>query len=241
MRLESDMPTEKDVKMISQKSYHGHRKRLRDRFGKSGFQGFHDYEILELILMYAIPRKDTKPIAKQLLKKLGTITAVLDADFDELQEIEGIGLDAARFIKIMREVIAIYFRSAAVRRKTFLQLDELVNYLRATIGGKSNEVLHVLYLNSKNELISAEDLGEGTVTEAAAFPRRVVESALRYKATAVILAHNHPGGLAEPSVNDDAITKTISDALKTVEIDLQEHMIISDDGYYSYRKTGFFD
>ena len=235
------MPADKEIKGNSNKPYYGHRERLRNKFTKSGFQGLHDYEILELLLIYAIPRKDTKPIAKELLEKFNSISGVLDADIEELQTVNGIGKDAARFIKIIRETIAVYFQSAALQRKVFLKLEDLVNYLRATIGGKSNEVLQVLYLNSKNELLDAEYLGEGTVTEAAAFPRRVVEAALRHRATSVILAHNHPGGLAEPSNNDDAITAAINDALKTVDIDLQEHVIISDDGYYSYRKNGYFD
>jgi len=176
-----------------------------------------------------------------LLEKFASVSGVLDADTEDLQTVNGIGKDAARYIKILRETIAKYFQSTALQRKVFLKLEDLVNYLKATIGGKSNEVLHVLYLNSKNELLTAENLGEGTVNEAAAFPRRIVESAIRHKATSVILAHNHPGGLSEPSVNDDVITGAINDALKTVNIDLQEHVIISDDGYYSYRKNGHFD
>ena len=109
------------------------------------------------------------------------------------------------------------------------------------IGGRTNEIVHVIYLNSKSELIHAEDLSEGTVTEALAFPRKIVEGALRYGATSVILAHNHPGGIAEPSESDDRLTKAVKEALKTVDISLQEHVIISDEGFYSYRKSGFFD
>lgn len=120
-------------------------------------------------------------------------------------------------------------------------LDELVDYLRAVIGDRSNEVVHVLYINSKNELIHAENLSEGTVSEAVAFPRKIVEGALKHKATSVIIAHNHPGGLPEPSESDDKLTEAVRQALKTVDVSLQEHVIISEDGYYSYRKSGYFD
>jgi DNA repair protein RadC len=229
------------IKMDNTKQTEGHRKRLRDKFVKSKFDGFHDYEIVELLLAYAIPRKDTKPIAKALLQKFKSIRQILDAPIEELKEIDGLGENVSVFLKIIRETIAKYFQDATLERKAFLKLDDLVAYLRATIGGKQNEILYALYLNSKNELLSAEDLGEGTVTEAVAFPRKIVESALRHKATSVIIAHNHPGGVAEPSKNDDAMTKAINDALKTVDVDLQEHIIINDDGFYSYRKNGFFD
>jgi len=229
------------MKMDGGKQTEGHRKRLRERFTKSKFDGFHDYEIIELLLTYAIPRKDTKPIAKALLQRFKTIRQILDLPTEELKQIDGLGESASVFLKIIRETIAKYFQDATHERKTFLKLDDLAAYIRATIGGRQNEILYALYLNSKNELISAEDLGEGTVTEAVAFPRKIVENALRYKATAVIIAHNHPGGVAEPSRSDDAMTKAIRDALKTVDVDLQEHIIISDDAFYSYRKNGFFD
>jgi DNA repair protein RadC len=222
-------------------TYEGHRNRLRKRFEKSGFHGFHNYEILELLLTYAMPRKDTKPVAKSLIAKFKTIQKVLDVSPEKLREVEGIGENSATFIKILRETISIYFRETAEDRKVFRTLNELVDYLKAFIGGRQNEVVHVLYFNSKNELLHSEDLGEGTVSEAVAFPRKIVEGALRHNATSVILAHNHPGGLAEPSDNDNRLTDAVRKALMTINVTLQEHIIISDDGFYSYRKSGYFD
>jgi DNA repair protein RadC len=219
----------------------GHRNRLRQRFEKSGFEGFHDYEILELLLTYAIPRRDTKPTAKALLEKFKTIQKVFDVPVEKIKEIDGIGENAALFIKILRETIAEYFRETATEKKVFTTLDELVNYLKAVIGGRQNEIVYALYLNSKNELLHSENLGEGTVSEAVAFPRRIVEIALKHNATSVILAHNHPGGLPEPSDNDNLLTNAVKKALMTMNISLQEHVIISDDGFYSYRKSGYFD
>jgi len=116
-----------------------------------------------------------------------------------------------------------------------------VDYFRAVIGGKPNEVMRVLYLNSKNRLIYAENLSEGTVSEAVAFPRKIVEGALKYRATTVIIGHNHPGGLPRPSENDDAVTGEINKALRTVGIALQEHIIVAPDGYFSYRQAGQLD
>jgi DNA repair protein RadC len=223
------------------KSYEGHRNRLRQRFVKAGFDGLHDYEILELLLAYAIPRKDTKPAAKALIKEFKTIQKVLDAPVEKLKDVEGIGENAAVFLKVIRDTISEYFESVAQDKKTFRTLDELVNYLRAVIGGNGNEIVRVLYLNSKNEMLHSENLGEGTVSEAVAFPRKIVESALKHNATSVILAHNHPGGLPEPSDNDNMLTDNVKKALMTVNIGLQEHVIISDDGFYSYRKNGYFD
>lgn len=223
------------------KSYEGHRNRLRQRFVKAGFDGLHDYEILELLLAYAIPRKDTKPAAKALIKEFKTIQKVLDAPVEKLKDVEGIGENAAVFLKVIRDTISEYFESVAQDKKTFRTLDELVNYLRAVIGGNGNEIVRVLYLNSKNEMLHSENLGEGTVSEAVVFPRKIVESALKHNATSVILAHNHPGGLPEPSDNDNMLTDSVKKALMTVNIGLQEHVIISDDGFYSYRKSGHFD
>jgi len=221
------MPKKEKVK----KHYHGHWERLRQRFMKSGFEGFHDYEILELLLTYAArPATDTKPVAKALLERFKTISNVLDAKPEELEQIHGVGSKAAQFFQILRGTISEYFKNKALERRAFLNLNDLVDYLRAVIGGKQNEIVHVLYLNSKNELLHCEDLGEGTVSEAVAFPRKIVEGVLKHGATSVIMAHNHPGGLPEPSYNDNLLINAVKKALSTVSVSLQEYVMISDDG-----------
>src|SRR3989337_2084349 len=139
----------------------GHRNRLRQRFLKSGFDGFHDYEVIELLLTYGIPRKDTKPIAKDLLRRYGTIPRVLDAPLEKLQEVDGIGDNAALFLRLLRETITEYFKGMVLERKAFKTLGELVEYLNAVIGGRQSETVNVLYLNTKNDLLHSEDLGEG--------------------------------------------------------------------------------
>jgi len=231
------MPEKEKIKP----SYLGHWNRLRQRFKQAGFEGFHDYEMIELLLTYVIHGKDTKPYAKALIEKFGSLSNILDARPEEIQEVTGIGPESALFFKTLRETVSKYLKDKAFEGKFFLNISDLVDYLKSQLGGKQNEVVHVLYLNSKNELLHAENLGEGTVSEAIAFPRRIVEEALRRNATSVILAHNHPGGLATPSDTDTSLTSAVKKALKTVEITLQEHIIISGDGYYSYRTNGFFD
>ena len=223
-------------------SYHEHRKRLRRRFEKSGFRGFHDYEVLELLLTYIIPRKDTKPTAKELIERFKHLPGVLSADMRELAQVNGIGPQAAKFLKIVDAFIGFYFDQKALSRDIeFTQLSQVVEYFRATVGRNLNEVMRVLYLNSQNRLIAAENLSEGTVSQAVAFPRTIVENALKHHATTIIIAHNHPGGLPEPSENDNAITQQIKNALHTVNITLQEHIIIAEDSFYSYRQSGILD
>ena len=223
-------------------SYHEHRKRLKQRFDKSSFKGFHDYEVLELLLTFVIPREDTKPAAKELIEKFKHLPGVLSAEMDELQQVNGIGPQAARFLKILDAFIAFYFdQKALLGAIQFTRLPELVDYFKATIGQSPNEVMRVVYLNSQNKLIAAENLTEGTVSQAVAFPRKIVEGALKHHATSVIIAHNHPGGLPQPSDNDNSITQQIKDALYTVNITLQEHIIVAEDGFYSYRQGGILD
>jgi len=222
--------------------YKDHRRRLRQKFEKSGFQGFHDYEVLELLLTFVIPRKDTKSTAKELIKRFRHLPGILSADVKELTQVSGIGPEASRFLKIVDAFIGFYFdQKALIDDIQFTQLPQLVDYCKATIGRNSNEVMRVLYLNSQNNLIAAENLSEGTVSQAVAFPRRIVEAALKHHATTVIITHNHPGGLPQPSDNDNTITHQIKNALQTVNITLQEHIIIAEDSFYSYRQNGILD
>jgi DNA repair protein RadC len=232
------MPRQAEISEYHRK----HRLRLRQRFDKSGFEGFHDYEVLELLLTYVIPVKDTKPTAKELLRKFKHLPGVLSADVKELTQVKGIGPEASLFLKIVDAFIGFYFDQKALGGDIqFKQLSQLVDYFRATIGRNPNEMMRVLYLNSQNKLIVAENLSEGTVSQAVAFPRRIVEAALKHHATTIIIAHNHPGGLPEPSENDNAITQQIKNALHTVNITLQEHIITAEDSFYSYRQSGSLD
>ncbi|MBA7479382.1 hypothetical protein ES707_14816 [subsurface metagenome] len=227
---------------VKKKQYLGHHKRLRDRFIKSGLVGFHDYEVLELLLTYIFPNRDTKPIAKDLLAKFKTLAGVFSADSEELQEIKGVGERTAVYLKLLNDTLGFVFEERARNEEIqFTKTAQLFEYFKATIGNKKNEVMRVVYLDSQNGLINAENLSEGTISEAVAFPRKIVEGALKYRAFSVIIAHNHPGGVAEPSDNDDKITEQIKNALETVGISLQDHLVITGDEYFSYKKTGYLE
>lgn len=238
MRLEEILSAE----AVKNKPYLGHYKRLRKRFIKSGLDGFHDYEVLELLLTFVISRKDTKPIAKDLLVKFKTLVGVFSADPEELQEIKGVGERTAVYLNLLNDTLGFVFEEKARTEEIqFAKTEQLFEYFKATIGNKKNEVMRAVYLDSQNRLIHAENLSEGTVAEAVAFPRKIVEGALKYRAVSVIIAHNHPGGVGEPSDNDDKITEQIKNALQTVNISLQDHLVIAEDEYFSYRKTGYLE
>ena len=217
----------------------GHRERLRKRFEKSGFEGFNDYEVLELLLTYTIPRKDTKELSKNLFKRFGSLKGILSADVNELKKIDGLGRQSAVFIKILNEFIKFYFEHQAEKNEIqFTTLDHIVKYLEGVIGNYKNEVVKVLYLNSENKMIHTELISEGTVNESYFNTRRIAVTALKYESTSVIVAHNHPDGKPEPSENDNIVTRKIAAALKVVDIDLQDHIIIANKGFYSYRAQG---
>lgn len=217
----------------------GHRQRLKARFAEGGFKGFHDYEVLELLLFYCIPQRDTKPLAKKLLKTFGSISRVLDAAPEEIMKVEGAGLSVAQYLQVVRSLFGAYFEDAAKHdAKQLTTMSGLVEFLRASIGHRQNEVLFAIFLNAKNEIVQTKEMSEGTVTQAAVYPRRIVEEALKCKATSLILAHNHPDGVAEPSDDDKRITDEIKKALATVEVSMQEHILLAGNEYYAFSRDG---
>ena len=212
----------------------GHRERLRDRFCKNGFAGFHEYEVLEFLLTFIFRQGDVKPIAKELIKTFGSFAQVLDAPLERLEKVPGMGKVSALSLVIFRESFAYYHNSKLITDKTQItKMSSLVEMLRANIGHKLNEILFAIFLNAKNEVLTTKELGEGTVSQTTAFPRKIVEEAITQKATSIILAHNHPGGIAEPSEHDVRITNEIQRALLLVEITLQDHIILANNEYYS--------
>ena len=223
----------------TQKSnYIGHRQRIKDKYKKSGIDGWLDYEVLELALSYAIARKDTKPIAKELITRFKTINGVLDADREELKSIPGISEHAALFFSLLKDIVILYLESG-LHNKNLLSSPEVVYaYLKASLKGSADEKFKTLFLNGSNQLIAVETLQTGTVNRSVVYPRKTVERALYNHAVAVIIAHNHPAGTLKPSQDDCAVTKTIKDALKTVEISLLDHIIITANGYFSFNEKG---
>jgi DNA repair protein RadC len=219
-------------------TYMGHRQRIKDKYEKSGIAGWLDYEVLELALSYAIARKDTKPIAKELITRFETINGVLDADSKELKSVSGLSEHTALFLKLLKDIAVLYLEKG-LHDKDLLSSPELVfNYLKASLKGCADEEFKALFLNGRNQLIAVEALQTGTVNRSAIYPRKIVERALYHHAVGVIIAHNHPAGTLTPSKEDGMVTKAIKDALKTVEISLLDHVIIGSNGYFSFNKKG---
>ena len=175
--------------------YSGHRQRLRDRFAMTGFSGFNDYEALEMMLFYAIPRRDVKPIAKSLIKKFGSLRGVLDAPTSELETVSGISSNAAVFISALKEFSALYLRQQLSDGQSVISNTQvLLDYCKTVMSGLRDEQFRAIYLNATNSVIGDEVIQEGTVNQSVVYPRKVMERALKHGATALIFVHNHPGG-----------------------------------------------
>lgn len=216
----------------------GHRARLRQRFLADDSAATPDYELLELLLFYALPRVDTKPVAKALIARYGSLPAILAAPADELQKTEGIGDNAAALLKAVREA-GIRLARADMRARPVLDSGgRVIDYCRATLGHLQTEGFRVLFLDTKNALIADEAQGDGTVNRLAVFPREVVKRALDLGASALILAHNHPSGDPTPSEVDIATTRAIMDAASPLGIVVHDHIIVSRSHHTSLKASG---
>jgi len=215
-----------------------HRKRLRLKFLTSGIEAFHDYEVLELFLTYAIPRVDVKPQAKELIRTFGSIKEAVDADIGDLVKIKGIGKDSAVLIKLVKEIAALYLKQKAKEKKQVTCTTELLDFCRTVMGGKQDEEFCVIYLDAQNQIIEFETIQKGVVNQAVVYPRQVLESALKKKASAIILAHNHPSGHVRPSDADIRLTQTIRETAKILDILVHDHIIIGENRFFSFREEG---
>lgn len=216
------------------KSKIGHRQRLRERFLNSGLQGFHDYEVVELLLTLGTPRSDCKQAAKDALNKFGSLNAVLEADPKELQEINGIGPNNVFGLKLSQTVARRYLANRVIGRDIVTSSDEVLDYLKHNLRDKKQEIFSVIYLNGRNEIIGMEDLFHGSLTTSAVYPREVVKKVLKENAAALIFVHNHPSGNLNPSQEDISITKKLQAAVATIDVKVQDHLIIAGDNYYSF-------
>lgn len=214
-----------------------HRDRVRKRFLAEGLDDFEDVHALELLLFYAIPQKDTKPVARQLLDRFETFHGVLEASPEELEEVPGVGKNVATFLKLALEAGRYYDTSRTKNIKILRNSAEYGDYLISHFKGKSNETVYMLCLDAKCKLLCCRLLGEGDVISINLPFRRVVEIALNVKATTVVLAHNHPSGVAIPSQEDVMVTMQLRQALQTMGIDLADHIIVADDEYVSMAQS----
>jgi DNA repair protein RadC len=222
---------------IEKPHYAGHRDRLRERFLSSP-DSLPDYEILELLLFMAIPRRDVKPIAKSLIARFGSINGVLNASSHELQNIEGISETTATAIKIIRAAGLRMLKQEVSGRPILKSWQLLLEYLNASMANEQREHFRLLFLNKKNELMADEVQHTGTVDHTAAYPREIIKRALELGATAIILVHNHPSGDSTPSQADLDLTNQILAAAKPFSIVVHDHLIVSRGGITSFKTLG---
>lgn len=222
------------MKLPEKPHYLEHRKRLRERFQKTGAEGLHDYELLELLLTYAIPRKDVKPLAKDLIKRFGSLAGILDADQKDLETVPGMGSISAALIRLVKELCGVYLAEGMKGKDVLSSPQAVVDFARMKLAGLPHEAFMVIYLNTKNEVIEYEVVHEGTVDRAVIYPRRIIEAALAHHASGLILVHNHPSGHPEPSEEDKRLTRTIAEATRPLDIRVIDHIVVGKDGYFSF-------
>jgi DNA repair protein RadC len=213
----------------------GHRDRLRERFAEAGPDALADYELLEMFLFRSMSQKDTKPLAKALLKRFGSIAEVLGAPESLLQEIKGIGPAAAADLKLAAALARRMTRAEIKGREVLSSWDRVLDYCRAAMAFEEREQFRILFLDKKNALIADEVLQEGTVDHTPVYPREVVKRALELSASAIILVHNHPSGDPTPSRADIEMTKTVIETAKPLGIAVHDHVIIGKAGHVSMK------
>ena len=218
----------------------GHRSRLKERFCKEGLDHFEEHQVLELLLFYCIPRMDTNPIAHALLERFGSLSQVLEAPVEELEQVSGIGHNAAVFLSLITAAGRYYQINCAMRSVSINTVEECGRYLMPFFYGKRNETVYLLCLDAKCKVLSCKEIGEGSVNSANVPIRRIVEIALAANASSVVLAHNHPSGLAVPSDADVQTTRRVAAALNTVEIGLIDHIVVADDDFISMTQSGYY-
>ena len=219
----------------------GHRERLRVNFIENGLDGFNELNSLELLLFYAIPRRDTNELAHRLLDRFGSLNGVFDASFYELMEVDGIGENAASLITLIPEIMRKSRISEVSDTKVITSSAAAGKYLVPRFLYQKIEILLLLCLDSQKRIISCVEVNRGVVNTVDANARRIVEMALKYRASSVIIAHNHPDGVAIPSREDDGTTQLIGRALASVGITLADHIIVAGESYASYADSGMMN
>lgn len=213
----------------------GHRERLRHRFETGGAEAMPDYELLELVLFRAIPRRDTKDLAKRLIARFGSFTEVINAPPHLLKEVKGAGDAVVADLRLLRAVALRMQRAELMRRPALSSSAEVIAYVRAAQAYETRELFRILFLDKKNKLIADEVQGTGTVDHTPVYVREVVKRALELSATALILVHNHPSGDPTPSRADIDMTKQIAEAARPLSIQIHDHIIVGREGHASFR------
>jgi DNA repair protein RadC len=228
-----------EIERVRQHKGNGHRERLRRKFLTSGLSGFHDYEVIELLLTLATPRKDCKDAAKASLTRFKTFQGVLEASPEALCEVPGVGPKNILGIKLIKAVADRYLEKRLIHKDPLNNSKELFDFLYHSIREKSRECFTVLFLDAKNRVVATEILFEGTLTASSVYPREVIIAALNHHAAALIFAHNHPSGDPKPSPEDISITRQLIFACRVMGITVHEHLIIGDNRYFSFADHGY--
>ncbi|MEE1282631.1 MAG: JAB domain-containing protein [Acutalibacteraceae bacterium] len=220
--------------------HNGHRNRLRKKFLDNSFDGLETHEILELMLYYAIPRKDTNPIAHKLIDSFGSLSAVFDAPIDKLKE-QGISENCAIYLKLIPQICRMYMEDKHNNSEKIIDIDNIGEKLKHKFVGRDYEAVVLLLLDSKYKEVFCGVVNKGSVSACEVYVRKVIELAVLYNAKFAVLAHNHPSGLALPSNADIVTTKKVYQALRLIDVVLLDHVIVADDDYVSLKESGFMD
>jgi len=218
----------------------GHRQRLKERFLKDGLDNFEEHQVLELLLFYGIPQRDTNEIAHELIRKFGSLSRVLEATPEELAQVKYVGDNVTTLFQLITAVARYYQVSCAMREEILTTIEACGKYLVPFFYQRPNETVYLLCLDAKCKVLCCEKVGEGGVNSAGVPIRKIVELALKANATSVILAHNHPSGLAIPSGEDVLTTRRVALALDAVEIGLVDHIIVADNDWTSLLQSGLY-
>lgn len=224
---------------MAESIHKNHRKRLKARFLEQGLDNFTDYQVLELLLFFAIPQGDTNGLAHELINHFGSLSRVLEADYEELKKIPGIGDHSATLLALVTDLCRYYQVDCAKRVEVLTTLDACGAYLVPRFFGRTNETVFLLCLDAKCKVLDCKEVGEGSVNSASISIRKIVEIALSTNATTVILAHNHPSGVAVPSAEDIQTTRRVAAALSTVEVHLADHIVVAEGDYVSMVQSGY--
>lgn len=218
----------------------GHRDRLRKRFLSENFDGMEKHEILEFVLYYSIPRKDTNPIAHHLLDTFGSISAVFDAPVDKLKE-AGLSEACAVYLKMLPQICRVYMDDRNNNSKKYIDMDNLGEIMKHKYIGRDYEAVILLLMDSKNKELFCGVVNKGSVSSSEIYIRKVIELAVMYNARYAVLSHNHPSGMAWPSSDDIETTRKVSESLSLIGVKLLEHIIIADDDHIKIYEAGFMD
>lgn len=216
----------------------GHRERMKKRFLEEGLDSFTQIQALELLLFYCIPQKDTNPLAHALLDRFGSLSQVLEAPVEELRKVPGVGDHTATFLHLITEAGRFYLVNRSSQEKILPTLESCAEFMLPFFFGRKVETVFLLCLDAKCKVLCCREIGEGSINAAGISVRRVVETALNAGATTVVLAHNHPSGLALPSAEDIQTTRRVAMALSAVEIQLADHIVVADGDYVSMVQSG---